>query len=210
MDSPQRDGGPSGYPGQREITGLGLHQIVVAGPSRARPGAAIGRQMNAYDLRIGGGYTGIIEPELGGKIAAQIVENDIAGLDQLEQHLAPFRVFQVERKAALVAVKRFVEMAVARAEKMRPDIAPDVAAVLEVLDLDDFRAEVGKVLGAERARAVLLDRNDAQSGKRKTGHSGFLAMSCLAMMMRCISLVPSPMISSGASRYRRSTLNSLE
>ena len=31
-------------------------------------------------------------------------------------------------------------------------------------------------------------------------YAGFRSINCLAMMMRCISLVPSPMHSSGASR----------
>ena len=50
------------------------------------------------------------------------------------------------------------------------------------------------MLGREWPGAVLLDRDDAHAGKRQA-HTGFLSISCLAMMMRCISLVPSPMTS---------------
>ena len=39
---------------------------------------------------------------------------------------------------------------------------------------------------------------------------GFRATSCLAMMMRCISLVPSPMHISMASRWKRSISYSIE
>src|SRR5579863_1851220 len=41
-------------------------------------------------------------------------------------------------------------------------------------------------------------------------YTGFRAISWRAMMMRCISLVPSPIIIKGASRYRRSMGYSLE
>ena len=69
--------------------------------------------------------------------------------------------------------------------------------------------DIGKMLGAKGARAILLDGDNPHAGEGQT-HTRFLSMSCLAMIMRCISFVPSPMTRSGASRYRRSILNSLE
>jgi hypothetical protein len=90
-------------------------------------------------------------------------------------------------------------MAVVGTEEMRPDRTADVAAVLEVLDLDDLGAEIGEVLRAEGTGAVLLDGDDPDAGERQA-HAGFLAMTCLAMMRRCSSFVPSPITRSGASR----------
>ena len=60
---------------------------------------------------------------------------------------------------------------IARAEEVRPDLAPDVAAVLVVLDLHHLGAEVGEVGGAEGAGAVLLDREDPQAGERGGIHA---------------------------------------
>jgi len=60
-------------------------------------------------------------------------------------------------------------------------------------------AEVGEQHGAVRCRPELFDRDDAHALKWLHA-AGFLLMYCFEMMMRCISLVPSPMQVSGASR----------
>ena len=49
---------------------------------------------------------------------------------------------------------------------MGRDVPADIAAGRGILDLDDLRAEVGKLEAAERACPVLLDRDDAHIGKR--------------------------------------------
>src|SRR6185295_7846521 len=108
-------------------------------------------------------------------------------------------MLQVQRERFLVAVERLEEVAVALAEKIGSHRARDIAAARALLDLDDFGAEVGEVRGAERSGAVHLHREDAHSLQGRH-QAGFRAISCLAMMMRCISLVPSPMHMSGASR----------
>ena len=108
-------------------------------------------------------------------------------------------------------------MAVARTEVMRPHGTTDVAAVVVVFNLDDLSTEIGQVLRAKRTRPVLFNRDDAHTGQQArlngfglSTHIGFRSITCLAMMMRCISLVPSPINSKGESRYKRSTLYSLE
>ena len=113
----------------------------------------------------------------------------------------------------LVAVEAFEEMAVVRAEEMRADVARHVAVLARVLDLDDLGAQIGELHGAVGAGAVLLYRDDAQAGKRQHPcvlQTGWRSTRLRAMMMRCSSLVPSPITSSGASRYSRSTMNSFE
>ena len=165
--------------------------------------------MNADDARVHVGQLRVGDAELGRKVAAQIVEHRITAFHELAKDLLALGMLEVEAEAALVAVEGFVEVAVARGEEQRSDRAPHIAALVEIFDLDHLGAEVGEVQGCERPGAILLDRDDAYAGERQT-HARFLSINCLAMMMRCSSLVPSPMTRSGASRYSRSMLNSLE
>jgi len=58
------------------------------------------------------------------------------------------------------------------------------------------RSEATKQSRGRTCRPGLL--RSARNDRRP--HTRFRSISCLAMMMRCISLVPSPMMSSGASR----------
>ena len=68
-----------------------------------------------------------------------------------------------------------------------------------VLDLDHLGAEVGEEHGAVGARAEVLEGQHPVAGERQI-HAGCLSTSWRDMMTRCISLVPSPMHISGASR----------
>ena len=108
-------------------------------------------------------------------------------------------------------------MAIARTKVMRPHSTTDITAIVVVFNFDDLSPKISQVLRAERPCPVLLDRDDADAGQQArlnrfglSAHIGFLSITCLAMMMRCISLVPSPINSKGESRYKRSTLYSLE
>ena len=91
---------------------------------------------------------------------------------------------------------------------MRADMAADISAIVSVFAFDDIRAQIGKMLCAERSRTVLLDGDNPDAGQehglvgwaRLRIHKRFLSISCLAMMILCISFVPSPIISNGASR----------
>ena len=53
------------------------------------------------------------------------------------------------------------KLAVLGAEKMRADGARHVAAVARVFDFDDLGALIGQIHGAERAGAILFNREDA-------------------------------------------------
>ena len=71
--------------------------------------------------------------------------------------------------------------------------------VVRVLDLDHLGAEVGEQHRAVGPGAELLEGEHADAVERL--HALLLRLiHCLAMIMRCISLVPSPMQVSGASR----------
>ncbi len=127
----------------------------------------------------------------------------------IAQHRAALGRPQVQRDRALVAIEGLEEMAVMIAKKMRTYRAADIAALGRVLYLDDLGAHVGELHRPERAGAVLLHRQDANARERQH-HAGFRATSWRAIMIRCSSLVPSPITRSGASRYSRSTGNSVE
>ena len=88
-----------------------------------------------------------------------------------------------------------------------------VAALDASVAYSQMRKTFGKPI-CEQHRAVgcrpeLLHRDDANAIQWFHA-AGFLLMYCLEMMMRCSSLVPSPITSSGASRYSRSISNSFE
>ena len=69
------------------------------------------------------------------------------------------------------------------------------------LDLDHLGAQLGQEHGAVGTGAELLQRQDAHALERLGVHRmAFRLTHWRAMMMRCISLVPSPMQVSGASR----------
>ncbi len=155
--------------------------------------------MRADDLRVELLEVRIGEPELLRNVAAQIRSERIGARHQIVQHLLALGFAEIQRHAFLVAIEAVIENAVVLGEEERTDVARDVAAVVGILDLDDLGALVGEKHGAEGAGAVLLDGEHANALERQ-GHAGFRSTSCLAMMMRCISLVPSPMASSGASR----------
>ena len=187
--------------------------------------------MDADDARVGIPQALVIEAQGGGQIAAEVVGDGIGAGCQALQDFATAGVLQVQREAALVAAEGLEKEAVAPLG-IGQDVAAHLAAGAVVLDLDHVGAEIGQIHGAERRRAVLLDREDDEPpqgpegrrlvrwlGRRRgrgrrggvaAAHAGLRSTSWRAMTIRWISLVPSPMQSSGASRYMRSMGNSLE
>jgi hypothetical protein len=121
--------------------------------------------MHAHDTRVHVRQLRIGNSELGRQVAAQIVEHGIAAFDELAKNLLTFRVLQIEPETPFIAIECLVKLTIPRSEKQRPHGSPDVATVIEILDLDHLRSEVGEMLRAERAGAVLLDRDDAHSGQ---------------------------------------------
>jgi hypothetical protein len=94
-----------GVPGQRAIAGLGLHQIVIARPTRACIVAAIGRQMGADDGGVVRAQRGMGQPQFFGKITAQIVGDGVGARHQPVEHRLAFRGIQIERQRAFVEIK---------------------------------------------------------------------------------------------------------
>jgi len=106
-------------------------------------------------------------------VGPKILDDHVCSLDELAEDLQPFRVFQVERHAALVAMHILEIAAFAR--------AAGSFAFVEAgrhLDLDHLRAPVGELANAGRARAHAgqVDHFDM----RKGGGSGHRFESTLA------------------------------
>src|SRR5207302_10535566 len=110
-----------------------------------------------------------VHPTLRWLIAAKNIEQLIRASSQPVLNLARRRILQIEGETFFVAVEAVEELAVvalvAAAKKERADAPRHVAAIGRVLDLNDFRAEIGQLHRAVRPRAILLDRNHAQAGK---------------------------------------------
>ena len=193
-----------GIAGQFHQSGLGLHQEIVARPVGALAGAAIGRDVQADDRGLQVLQARIVDGELGGLRAAQVVDHAVGALHQRLELAAALGRLDVERHALLAEVPGLEVLAVVRAELVRPDVARGIA--VGRLDLDHLGAELGQEHRAVGAGAELLQRQDANARERLrrrswAAHSSACRLiHCRAMMMRCISLVPSPMQVSGASR----------
>jgi hypothetical protein len=95
----------------------------------------------------------------------EVVDQDVGGLEQAQQHLAPLGLGEVERRHALVAVHADEVRRGAVAERRAP-VAHLVA--LRRLDLDDVGAVVGEHLRAvgPAEHAGQVDDADAKEARR--------------------------------------------
>ena len=146
---PHARGRPVRLAGQGQIAGLGLHQVIVARPMRARAVAAIGREMRADDLRIGRREIAVGQPELRWQIAAQIIEQRIRARRQPVQHLARRRLLQIEGQRLLGSIQP--DEVTRESVDGRVVPAREVAAI-RPFDLDHARAEVRELPRRERRR----------------------------------------------------------
>ena len=141
---------------------------------------------------------GVCESQLFRYVTAQIGGERIGARHQIVEHFLALRLSQIQSHALLVSIEAVIEEAVVLFEKERAHVPGNVTAVVGVFNLDYLGALVGEKHGAEGTGAVLLDGEHAHAFQRQL-HAGFRSTSCFAMMIRCSSLVPSPMASKGAS-----------
>ena len=190
---------PARFAGQGKIARFRLHQVIEARPVGARTGPPIGGEVGADDLRVVGLEVIVGKAELPRHVAAQVRRHRVRRPDQVVEHRLALGAGEVQGQALFVAVVRMIELGILGREEVRPHVARHVAAVVGVLDLDHLGPLVAQEHGAERPGPVLLDGENAHSfqGQHQTG---LRSTSWRAMTMRCISLVPSPMASRGASR----------
>jgi hypothetical protein len=185
--------------GQAHQPHLGLHQIVVARPVGTLVVAAIGRDVQAHHRGIDPAEARVVEAERRREMAAQIVHYRLGVAHKRMQLALSFGRFDVERDAALAEIPGLEVVAVIGAEPMRADVSRRVAAGGRMLDLDHIGSELGQKHRAVGCRPILLDGEHPHACERPHG-SALRLSHCLAMIRRCISLVPSPMQVSGASR----------
>ena len=196
-------GRPLRLAGQRQIPGLRLHQVIIARPGFPGSRAPVRAEMRADDAWVRVLQRVVRQAQFVRLVATQIVHHRIGLSDQAAQDAQPFGVLQVQRQAALAAIERLMEMTVAGAEIVRPDGTADIAAFRRVFDFDDLGAEIGEQHAAERPGAILLDRQHRHAIQRqrpRIHQMRFRSIRRRAMTRRWISLVPSPITSSGASR----------
>ena len=155
------------FTGQREETGLGLHQIIITRPVGTRPCATVGTQVRTDDLRVPALEVCVGQTEFFRHISAQVRTHGIGRLDQLVEHRPGLRPTEIQRKAFLVTVQRMVEKAVMWIEKMRPNTARHITTIVRVLDLDHLCAEISQKHRPERASAILFNGNDSDRCQRQ-------------------------------------------
>ena len=121
---------------------LGEH--VLPGSRRVRPGLALARRRGIDDRRVAGGEIVVAEAEPVHHARAEVLDDDIGVLRELEDPLADRRVLEVDRDTPLVAVEREerVDLAVAPAVEDPPMAAP---LALEPFELDHVGAEVTEI-----------------------------------------------------------------
>lgn len=100
-------------------------------------------------------------------VAAQIADDRVRILDQAVQNLPAAILRQVDGHALLVVIEPLIENA-RRAfrhvvQEEGADRARNISAIARILDLDDFRAHVDEILGADRPGAILLYGQNADA-----------------------------------------------
>src|SRR4030095_12128160 len=120
------------------------------------------------------------------------VDHAVRTSHQILELAAALGRLDVERHALLAEVPGLEVLAVIGPELVRPDLARGIT--LGRLDLDHLCAEFGQEHGTVGPGAELLQREHANARERLGTHSSACRLiHWRAMMMRCISLVPSPM-----------------
>src|SRR5262249_7370704 len=128
--------------------------------------AADDRRLDVLDVPVA-------QAELRRLVAAQVREDGVALAHKVLEDRACVGVAEVERDASLVAVEG-LEVERALVLLVRRHVAADVAARRGILALDHLGAEVCELQRSPRARAELLDREDAQVGERGARHDSAL------------------------------------
>src|SRR4029077_14048485 len=110
----------------------------------------------------------VVEAELRGKVAAEVVVNRVDAPDQPVEEAAPLRRAEVQGEAPRAAVEGLeVEAVVRRRVVEGRDAARLVAARRRVLDLDHLRAEIGEEGHRIRTGAELREGEDAHALERQ-------------------------------------------
>src|SRR6185295_10155216 len=121
--------------GQAHQAAFALDDRVVARPSAPGTVRAVPRDRGVYEAGDAAANRGPIEPEPVESARAEVLHEHVRRLEQAPQDLAPARVLEVQRDAALAAVHGEEVNGLAVHERRAP--APRVVALAGLFDLDD-------------------------------------------------------------------------
>src|SRR6185503_19478928 len=144
-----------------------LNDEVVRGPRAAWAVLAEAADMAEDRSRIDSSYTFIGKAQARERPRAEVLDDDIALLDEAFEHALPVRVLEIERDAALVAIDGEVVRRDTFDARRRP-LTRLIAGAWH-LDLDDVRAVVAEHERAVRARERPREIEDAYPVERAGG-----------------------------------------
>ena len=174
-----------------------LDHVVVRGVAGLRSGRAEADDRDVDEVRPRRPHRFVIDSERLRRRRSVVVHDDVGPVEQPLEHRTRLGELEVEHDRPL----RSVEVRVVRGESVGAgaEVADRVATGR--LELDHVGALIAEDHRAERPRHVRRDVEHLDAAERKCHRaSSASARSRRAITMRWISLVPSPMHSSGASR----------
>ncbi len=156
-----------------------LDHEIVAGAAGIRAGLAEARDRAIDQARVDGLDAFVVQPVLAQAADLEVLDQDVALLRQLAHQLRPARRGDVQRHRQLVAVGREVVgrlggVVAGRILQIGRPPGARVVARAGPFDLDDFRTQVGQVLGTPGARqhAGEIQHANAGQGSRTLRHVG--------------------------------------
>src|SRR6185437_13719516 len=142
-----------------------------AGTPRIRSGLAEPRYARKHDALVDGAQAFVIDAETDLHVRPIVFNDHVRLGDERVEQLAPFRLFEIERDAALVAVRVLEIGAVAfTAHALR------AVNGLGRLDLDDVGAPVRELTDRQRSGANAREVEDGEA-RQGHGHGVFLLTS---------------------------------
>src|SRR5439155_9615910 len=168
------DGRPVGEPGDVHDPRLGLHDEVVAGAVRLRPGLPKARDRAVDEPRVAARERSVAEPELVHRPGPEVLDEDVALSDERTEDRLALRRLEIQRDALLVAVDGHEVRRLAAREGWP---APRVVALPGLFDLYDLGTHVAQHHRAVRPRgdAREVQDTDTDEGLGSSRHPLFLS-----------------------------------
>ena len=159
-----------GFAGDRRVARHGFGDRSETGPARVGTGLAEAGEAGDDEVRVAVVQDLRPEAEALERPRAEVLDEGVRAVDQVQEDGAILMVLQVEGDEALVAVGELPPQTAAV-----PRVAPGHAAqavALGPLHLDDIRAEVGQVAGHARSRDQRGQVEHPEVGQGQVRHGG--------------------------------------
>src|SRR5262249_35065664 len=171
-----RRGGARRREGMRDAAARPERRRVVATLLGIGAGRALAMPAHVDDPQVDGPDGLHVDAELAACLGQEVGEEDVGGLDEPDQHVAPLRVADVDADAALPAVRLLHHEvdAAGVGEEAGGHQAPLRVAGDGMLDFDDVGAPVGQHRPGRRHEPPLRDLDDAHP-REDLLHVGSLA-----------------------------------